>query len=273
MSSPITPVSPGTSSYGLAWKQVTILSVDGDIAYVRDQLSQSFWMSRTNLRAKGDAPQVGETWIVDRSYLNDWTFALIVNKPIRPSQVYVVADSASRDAIVNPDDQMIVYRLDRGYHEIYDVDSETWSATPRTGLIKTLNPTGNLTMASDNTDTVDSGTVMTVSLRPERSYKITYSTRFTQTNAGTMTVSFRYVAGSGPLLVTSAEFLTFTAAGNGSNDAGLSVTKILPSGLSGTYTVGVTLYTESGSGSTTVYGGAAGKGRSVILEDVGVSQM
>lgn len=275
MSSPITPVLPGSSSYGLAWKQVTVMSVDGNIAKVRDQLSATFDMDRTKLRAKGDPPEVGETWIVDRSYGNEWTFALIIGKPIptppipRPPQVYVVADATARDAIQSPDDGMVVYRLDRNYHEQYSATSNVWFALPRPGLIRRLEPTTNLNIPA-GAETVDPDTMITFTPSSIRRYKLSYESRFSQTNAGTMTVTFRYVAGNGPILTTSTSFLTYTVPGNGGNFAGFSTFKVLPS-LSGTYTVGVSLFSGSGAGASILYGAADSSGRSSILEDVNVS--
>ena len=275
MSSPITPVHPGSSSYGLAWKQVVVLSVDGNVAQVRDQLSQTFWMSRNNLRSKSTPPQVGETWIVDRSYLNDWTFALIVNQPVppaRPPQVYVVADVAARNAIQSPDDGMVVYRLDRNYHEQYSAGSNLWTPLPRVGLIRRWDPLTNLTMPG-GTETVDPDTVVTHTFDSARRYKVTYTTRFSQTNtSGTMSLNMRYVAGTGPILPTSTQFLNFVAQGNGGNNAALSAAKVLPANLSGTYTVGVSFFAGSGGGNSTVYGGSSGEGRTLIFEDIGVPQ-
>jgi hypothetical protein len=273
MSSPMTPTIPGSSSYGLAWKAVTVLSVDGNLANVRDQLSATFWVSRVNLRYKGSPPEVGEQWIVDRSYGNDWTFAMIINRPIpltRPSQVYVVANQAARDAIQSPDDGMVVYRIDRSYHEQYSATSSTWTALPRTGLIRRWDPTADLNI-SGGLETVDPDVSVTFTIDLTRRYKLSYTTRFSQTNAGTMTFSFRYVAGTGPLLSTSTQWFSHTVPGNGANFAGLSAYKVLPPGLSGTYTVGVSLFSGSGAGASTLYG-SSGIGRTLILEDVGVSQ-
>lgn len=271
MSSPMTPTLPGSSSYGLAWKAVTVLSVDGNVANVRDQLSATFWVSRTNLRYKGAPPQVGEQWIVDRSYGNDWTFAMIINTPVppaRPSQIYTVANSAARDAIQLPDDGMVVYRLDRGYHEIYNANSSTWTTLPRVGLIKRWDPTGDVAMLG-GTETVDPDTMVTFSADVSRRYKQSFTTRFSQTNAGTLTVSFRYVAGNGPILPTSTQWFSHTVIGNAGNFAGLSAFKVTPAGLSGVYTVGVSFFSGSGAGNSTAYG-SGGIGRTLILEDVGV---
>jgi hypothetical protein len=276
MSSPIAPISPGTSSYGLAWKQVVVLSVDGNVAQVRDQLSRTFWMSRNNLRSKSAPPQPGETWIVDRSYLNDWTFALIVNQPVpvdRPAPVYAVANATARDAIQSPDDGMVVFRVDRGYHEQYSATSSTWSTLPRTGLIKRWDPLTNLTIPG-STETVDPDTVVTFTLDAARRYELSYLTRFSQTTAGgTMTLSMRYVAGSGPLLPTSTQFLNYVVPANGANNAGLSAIKVLPGNLSGVYTVGVSFFAGSGGGNSTVYGGSSGEGRTLIFKDVGIPQL
>jgi len=275
MSSPITPVSPGTTSYGLAWKKVAVLSVDGHIAQVRDQLSQTFWMNRTNLRAKSDPPEVGEEWIVDRSLGNDWTFAMVLNKPIpkvRPSTVYTVLSATARNAIDTPDDGMVIFRMDLGYHEVYDADTSTWSALPHVGLIKRWDPTSDLSM-SGGTETVDPSTMVTFTLDLTRRYKITYSTRFSQTNAGgTMSVAFRYVAGAGPITTTSTRFLNYVAIGNGANNAGLTTSKVMPAGLSGQYTIGVSFFSGSAGGNATAYGASNGEGRTLILEDIGVPQ-
>jgi hypothetical protein len=275
MSSPMTPTLPGSSGYGLAWKAVTVLSVDGNLANVRDQLSATFWVSRVNLRYKGSPPQVGEQWIVDRSYGNDWTFAMLINQPIpfaRPPLMYVVANGAARDAILNPDNGMIIFRCDWYQHEGYDATSDTWIPLPRVGLIRRWDPLADLSLTG-GTETVDPATVTTWNFNLARQYKLSYTTRFSQTNAGgTMGVAFRYVAGNGPLLPTSSRFLTFTVPGNGANNAGLTTFKALPPGLSGTYTVGVSLFSGSGGGNATAYGSASGEGRTAILEDMGVSQ-
>jgi hypothetical protein len=76
------PTSPGSSSYGFAWKVVQILSIDttNNLATVQDQLTKQFTVSTTRMRAKGVQPAVGEQWLVDRQY-SAWTFALCLNTP------------------------------------------------------------------------------------------------------------------------------------------------------------------------------------------------
>lgn len=273
MSSPISPVNSGTSSYGLAWKSVTVLSVDGNVAIVRDQLSQTFKMDRTNLRAKGDPPEIGETWIVDRSLANDWSFSMIVGKPIplvRPSPVYAVANSTERDAIVAPFSGMTVFRRDLGYHEYYDLPTTSWLPTPRVGLIRRWDPTGDLTFTT--TEVVDTATMVTWTADPLRRYKLTYTTRFSQSGAGTASFAIRYVAGAGPITTSSTVMLNFTVQGNGANNDGATFVKVAPPGLSGVYTIGVTMNSASGAGSSIAYGGSSGTGRTLIFEDVSLPQ-
>lgn len=272
MSSPITPVAPGTSSYGVAWKSVVIMSVDGNVAIVRDQLSMTFKMDRTNLRAKSNPPEVGEEWMVDRSYGNDWSFAMIMNKPIplvRPGLVYSVADATERDAIPSPEHNLTVFRRDRAYNEVYDANTSTWFASPRVGLIKRVDPTTDFNFTA-SPEVVDTAVTVTFTLDSSRRYKLTYSTRFSQTNAGTMAMTFRYAAGAS-LAITSTLLMTYTPRGNGGDNAAMTAVKILPAGLSGQYTVGVTAFAGSGAGASIAYGGSSGTGRAFIVEDVGVS--
>jgi hypothetical protein len=143
----------------LAWKSVSVLSVDGKVAIVRDQLSQTFKMDRTMMRAKAQPPMVGENWFVDRSYGNDWTFAMIINADITPlvPAVIPVADLAGRNAIQNPIAGQMALRMDSNYVDTFD--GTIWRGSklvPLAQPVPLLGWTSSQTTASNTTYTVAS---------------------------------------------------------------------------------------------------------------------
>lgn len=73
------PIGPGATSYGLAWKAVTVMSVDNstNTAIVVDQLTKSFTMPLSSWRSKGLPPAPGEIWIVDQLY-GKWRWVCMV---------------------------------------------------------------------------------------------------------------------------------------------------------------------------------------------------
>jgi hypothetical protein len=263
---------------GFSQLSCRVMSVQNDMATVRDQLNRQIDVRRDIARAKGGLPQVGEQWIISRDLLGDWTFAAIIGlstaiPPTAPDIVYEVASAAERDAI-DPAFRylgMTVFRRDVGYHEIWDGSS--WSSAPRLGVIKHIDPTTDLPFSSGTT-TVDTPCQITINKVAGREYKFCYVTRYSQTTAGgTLTVAFRYVAGNGPIATTSTLFGTTSGLANGANNAFISYQKYLPLSLAaGTYTIGVTLFTGSGGGSSIVYGGTSGEGRMFEAEDKGISQ-
>lgn len=81
MSAPVsTPVYPGSSGHGAAYKEVLVQAVDYKVskAVVIDQLGKQMQVRCDIMRAKGNVPAVGERWLVDRQY-GVWTFAAIMN--------------------------------------------------------------------------------------------------------------------------------------------------------------------------------------------------
>lgn len=74
------PIGPGSSSYGLAWKAVQVVSVDisTNTAVVIDQLTKTFTMPLSAWRSKGVPPAPGETWIVDQLY-GKWRWVCLVS--------------------------------------------------------------------------------------------------------------------------------------------------------------------------------------------------
>lgn len=87
------PTLAGSESHGFAWKGVTVRSVNTDtrLALVIDDLGKRMEVRCDIIRAKGNLPEPGEQWIIDRS-LGIWTFAAIINGTTRGVEVSNVTD-------------------------------------------------------------------------------------------------------------------------------------------------------------------------------------
>lgn len=99
---------------GLSYLQVTVLSVDGTLAFVRaDQAGgRTFTVRRDFLRAKAPLPQPGEQWIIERPYgVDGWMFSAILGGDVQ-TPLIVVPDAAARNAIAAPYANLAVYQLD-----------------------------------------------------------------------------------------------------------------------------------------------------------------
>lgn len=71
--------------------RVQVLEVDSQgIAHVRDELGGYKTVTTAIQRAKGDPPQPGETWIIDRALGGQWTFAAIVNPSLNTGKAGIV---------------------------------------------------------------------------------------------------------------------------------------------------------------------------------------
>jgi hypothetical protein len=113
---------------GIAYMVATILSIDGNIALVRmDQAAGRTERVRIDYqRAKGDLPAVGEQWIVDKTYGNEWSFAMIISPsktpvpPTPPPALIRVASLAERNAIASPAQGQMALRTDNASQDIWD---------------------------------------------------------------------------------------------------------------------------------------------------------
>ena len=63
---------------GLTTKRVLILSIDGNVADCIDPTGKHESINVRLMRAKGQAPEVGETWLVNHDF-GQWTFAAILD--------------------------------------------------------------------------------------------------------------------------------------------------------------------------------------------------
>lgn len=97
---------------GLSYQVVTVLSVDGNTAYVRsDHTGKQFPVARDVLRAHAVPPMPGERWIIELAYGTDWMFAAIIGgDPVNP--MLTVGNASERLAIKNPFPNLTVYQLD-----------------------------------------------------------------------------------------------------------------------------------------------------------------
>lgn len=114
---------------GLSYMVCQVISVEGNLALVRDQQGRQHQVRRDFQRAKGPWPGIGEQWIIDKGYGNQWTFALLIS----PSQtapalpVISVANLEARNALVSPARGQMTMRLDTFDLDYYD--GNTWRGT------------------------------------------------------------------------------------------------------------------------------------------------
>lgn len=107
-----TTAGNGTSSL-TTYMHALVKSVDGDKAWVTDQLGKMRQLSTTRIFGKAVvAPKVGETWLIT-SIFGDWMFAVCVNAPIVNFGTSITKDYATA---ATPD--TLVYRNDSGTAQI-----------------------------------------------------------------------------------------------------------------------------------------------------------
>lgn len=119
------PYQPST---GLSYLQAKVLSVDGALAAVQDQLGRRMQVRRDWMRAKGtDLPQPGETWMIAKEFGNVWSFAMLLSasqSPPGPGPSMIVFPSrAARDAMANVKTGQLAFRTDSGLTDVYNGSS------------------------------------------------------------------------------------------------------------------------------------------------------
>jgi hypothetical protein len=122
--------APYQPSTGLSSLQAKVLSVDGNLAAVQDQLGRQLQVRRDWMRAKGtDLPQPGEVWMITKEFGNVWSFGLLISPsttPVPPTPrpaVLAVASQAARDALTDVVAGQMVIRLDSGLTDVYNGSS------------------------------------------------------------------------------------------------------------------------------------------------------
>lgn len=107
-------------SDGLSQLSCEVLSVQADVAFVRDQLGRQISVRRDIQRSHGRAAEVGERWMIDRTLGNEWTFAAIIGANTQERYLFSVANAAERDALTSRYVGMTVYRHDTSGTESWD---------------------------------------------------------------------------------------------------------------------------------------------------------
>jgi hypothetical protein len=93
MSGISTPRYPGSRSHGTAYKPCTVIKTDHDklVCIVRDNIGKFMEVRCDIMRAKGNLPEPGEVWYIDRQY-DIWVFGAILNGGTRGVEVANVTD-------------------------------------------------------------------------------------------------------------------------------------------------------------------------------------
>jgi microcystin-dependent protein len=88
-----TPNNPGSTGHGFAWQPVWVRSVDHDtrLAVCTDQFGKDLSVRCDIMRAKGNLPDPGEQWIIEKPY-GQWIFGAIITGTTRGVEVSNVTD-------------------------------------------------------------------------------------------------------------------------------------------------------------------------------------
>jgi len=268
---------------GLSTLAVTVLSVDGNTAYVRSEhTGASFPVARDVLRAHALPPMPGERWIVDRSFGTDWTFAAIVGgNPVNP--VVTVGNATERLAITNPFVNLAVYQLDT--YSIWYWDGTAWverippnvtalqtqvaslqtqvDAKPR-GLLKIVRWPSDITIINTAPVLMES---LSVGLTAGRSYKVEWHTNQAGSlAAGPPNGSSSIVTAVGSVVATSPTIRGCGIRVYNATQEVYTLTAFYDAVANETRAFGVVGNSGSSSASITYYGG---QGRFLSVEDVG----
>lgn len=124
------PYQPTT---GMSSMQARVLSVNGNLAAVQDQLGRQIQVRRDWMRAKGaDMPQPGETWMITKEFGNTWSFGMLISasRTVPPTPpMLVMPNQAARDALANVAVGQMVFRTDSGLTDIYN--GQSWHGMSR----------------------------------------------------------------------------------------------------------------------------------------------
>lgn len=231
---------------GFSQMECTVLSVEGDTAKVRDQLTRQIDVRRDIMRANGTPPAVGERWIISRDLMNTWTFAarLGARTAPLPDMVFTVASFAERDAIESPWQGMTVYQRD--FRITWVRDSGAW--VPIQQPVNTIERvgTGDVTVTTASQDVP--GTLAGFTLVVPATIKIEASFDCT-TTATTTGYSFGQVAVNG--VVQSNQFVFLSQSAIDRRGGVVLIRKLL---VAGDYSVALRTSKQNANGTVFVNG-------------------
>lgn len=250
--------APYQPSTGLSVLQAKVLSVDGSLAAVQDQLGRQLQVRRDWMRAKGtDLPQPGETWMITKEFGNTWSFAMLLSASHSPPgpgpSMIVFPTQAARDAMQNVKAGQLAFRLDSGLTDIYN--GQSWHGLSRLSFSSSAVTISSVALPASNTAAVTLATIQVND--PGWPYQLGFSGL----------VSLGVPAGVGVNLCTrdgsntGANLVPVTSIPNGAPTAAMPYPIVGSSStLTGTRTVYVALQTWNSTGGTiTVAGGASNK--------------
>lgn len=265
---------------GLSYLVATVLSVDGNLAFVRaDQAGgRTFSVRRDFLRAKAPLPQPGEQWIIERVYgVDGWAFTLLLNGDVQ-TPMLAVPDAATRIALVGKYPDMIVYQMDS--YSAWRWTGTAWqerispsftalqaqvNALPR-GLVKIVRWPSDITIINTGAVLMES---LSVAVVAGRTYRVTWHVNQAGSLAagppngqGSVVTAPNTVVAGSPLLRTSG-----IRVYNATQEV-LTLTGYFDATVNETRAFGVTGNSGSSSASITFYGG---QGRHLSVEDVGLT--
>jgi hypothetical protein len=179
----------------------------------------------------------------------------------------VVAGVANTGVVPSPTSGLFVFDDSDGFIKRYNGSSYVSTAyhsikAPR-GYISRLDPTTNRTL--NNTEAM--GDTITFAAVTGRIYKFTFSSRFSLDATGVLVLALR-IASGGSVATTDTLIRDADPSGTTNNNDG-GFTKCWTATGTGNFTVGVGANVGAGASSGTLYGGASGTGRMLLIEDIG----
>jgi hypothetical protein len=263
---------------GLSSQAVTVLSVDGNTAYVRsDHTGGRFPVARDVLRAHALPPMPGERWIVDRAYGSDWTFAAIIDGDV-VNPVLTVGNAAERLAIRNPFQNLAVYQLDS--YSMWYYNGTAWverippsftalqaqvNALPR-GLLKIVRWPSDITIVNTASILMESLSVPVVA---GRSYEIVWHcNQAGSLAAGPPNGQASLVSAVGSVAASSPSLRGSGIRVYNATQEVITLTATFDATANETRAFGIAANSGSSSASITFYGA---QGRFLSVKDVGLT--
>jgi hypothetical protein len=265
---------------GLSYLQVTVLSVDGNLAFVRaDQAAgRTLYVRRDFLRAQSPLPQPGQTWVIERPYgVDGWMFSAILGGDVQ-TPMMVVPNAAARNAIAAPYVDQAVYQLDT--YSAWRWTGSAWqervspsftalqaqvNALPR-GLVKIIRWPSDITLTSTTSILMESLVAPVVA---GRSYELLWHCNQAGSLAAGPPNGFAtLVSASGSVVAGSPSLRNTGIRVYNATQEVITLTATFDATVTENRAFGVAANSGSASSSITFYGGL---GRFLSVKDVGLT--
>lgn len=264
---------------GFSYLQVTVLSVDGNLAFVRaDQAGgRTFNVRRDFTRAKAPWPQPNEQWIIERPFGSDgWVFSLQLSGDVQ-TPMLVVPNAAARNALTPYTDQA-VYQLDT--YSAWRWTGTAWqerippsftalqaqvNALPR-GLLKTVRWAADVTISGTAYTLMESLAVPVVA---GRSYEVIWTcNQASSLAAGPPNADTGIVSAPNAVTTSSAFIRQGSIRVYNATREVIELIETFDAVTTETRAFGIIATSNSSSATLTFYGG---QGRFLSVKDVGLT--